>query len=983
LLKIGVLVAICLIPLFIVPVFAEPFTLFHTTFVDSFSVAGQETSPTGVAFSSDGTKMFVVGISGDDVNEYTLSSAFDVSTSTFVDSFSVAAQDLGPQGVTFNSDGTKMFVLGVGGPAIHEYTLTAPFDVSTSTFVDSFSVSAEGTSPRSLAFSTDGTKMFVVDSGAGDNINEYTLSTGFDISSTVTFVDSFSVAGQDASPAGIAFSSDGTKMFVAGDTGDDINQYTLTAPFDVSTSTFVDSFSVAGHGTGPRGVAFNSDGTKMFVVDTIGDAIIEYTLTTPFTLFHTTFVDSFSVAGQETSPHDVVFSSDGTKMFVVGSIGDAVYEYTLSSAFDVSTSTFVDSFSVAGQDNAPLGLAFSTDGTKMFVVGTVGDAVYEYTLSSAFDVSTSLFVDSFSVAAQDTSPGGVAFSSDGTKMFVVGDNGDAVYEYTLSTGFDISSTVTFVDSFSVAGQDSSPTGVAFSSDGTKMFVVSFSGDDVNEYILSSAFDVSTASFVDSFSVAAQETNSNGLTFSSDGMKMFVVGQSGDDVNEYTLTTPFTLFHTTFVDSFSIAAQENSPGGVAFSSDGTKMFVIGQVGQDVNEYTLSSAFDVSTASFVDSFSIAAQEINPLGLAFSSDGTKMFVAGNVGDDVNEYTLSSAFDVSTASFVDSFSVAAQDLSPGGVAFSSDGTKMFVVGTIGDAVYEYTLSSAFDVSTASFVDSFSVAAQDLSPQGVAFSTDGTKMFVAGAVGEDVNEYTLSSPFDVSTAVFVESFSVAAQETELKGLAFSSDGTKMFVIGEAGDAVYEYNIVTIGPSLSSAIWDDTDNVDAVISAGDTLTLTFDIATNAPSVSNQAEIDPIINVAGLFGTTATYSGAWSAGDTVLTITIGSIGTASSVIGGNVGPGVTSVRNAIGTSLVWANTIPSTGDFGALQCTIETAADVDTIISSSCTVLSSITAGGSITVQNGAVMTIPSGVTLDINFATKNLTVQAGGGVLIEAGGTIT
>ncbi|MDA7443756.1 hypothetical protein N8775_05585, partial [Candidatus Pelagibacter ubique] len=44
-----------------------------TSFVDSFSVAAQENSPTGIAFNDDGTKMFVTGTSGDDVNEYTLS----------------------------------------------------------------------------------------------------------------------------------------------------------------------------------------------------------------------------------------------------------------------------------------------------------------------------------------------------------------------------------------------------------------------------------------------------------------------------------------------------------------------------------------------------------------------------------------------------------------------------------------------------------------------------------------------------------------------------------------------------------------------------------------------------------------------------------------------------------------------------------------------------------------------------------------------
>ena len=68
----------------------------------AFNVAGQETYPTGVAFNTDGTKMFVIGYSGDDVNEYTLSTAFDVSTASFVDAFSVAAQETAPQGVAFN-----------------------------------------------------------------------------------------------------------------------------------------------------------------------------------------------------------------------------------------------------------------------------------------------------------------------------------------------------------------------------------------------------------------------------------------------------------------------------------------------------------------------------------------------------------------------------------------------------------------------------------------------------------------------------------------------------------------------------------------------------------------------------------------------------------------------------------------------------------------------------------------------------------------
>jgi len=118
-----------------------------------------------------------------------------------------------------------------------------------------------------------------------------------------------------------------------------------------------------------------------------------------------------------------------------------------------------------------------------------------------------------------------------------------------------------------------------------------------------------------------------------------------------------------VSPFSVATQDESPQGIAFSKSGTKMFVVGFGGAAVYEYTLTTAWDVSTASFVDSFSVATQETVPTGLAFSKSGDKMFVVGDTGDDVNEYTLTTAWDVSTASFVDSFSVASQDGAPNGM--------------------------------------------------------------------------------------------------------------------------------------------------------------------------------------------------------------------------------------------------------------------------------------------------------------------------------
>ena len=78
-----------------------------------------------------------------------------------------------------------------------------------------------------------------------------------------------------------------------------------------------------------------------------------------------------------------------------------------------------------------------------------------------------------------------------------------------------------------------------------------------------------------------------------------------------------------------------------------MFIVGDTGNDVNEYTLTTAWDVSTASFVDSFSVNSQEATPQDIWFDSSGKTMFILGKAGDDVNVYKLTTAWDISTASF------------------------------------------------------------------------------------------------------------------------------------------------------------------------------------------------------------------------------------------------------------------------------------------------------------------------------------------------
>jgi DNA-binding beta-propeller fold protein YncE len=273
----------------------------------------------------------------------------------------------------------------------------------------------------------------------------------------------------------------------------------------------------------------------------------------------------------------------------------------------------------------------------------------------------------------------------------------------------------------------------------------------------SGFDLSIASYTQSFSVLGQENFAQDLFFKSDGTKMYVVGSIGDDVNEYNLGTAWDISTASYLQNFSVVAQGTAPTGLFFHPDGIKMYVICQSSDSIHEYNLSTAWDISTAAFAQSFSVVAQDTLPQGLFFRPDGLKVCIVGREADEANEYNLSIAWDISTAAFVQSFSVTAQDTDPTGLAFNSDGTKMFVVGNGSDSVHQYTLTTGFDVSTASYDSvSFSVAAQDTNPTGLFFHPDGIKMYVSGPDSDAVHQYTTGS-FTAATITYPASVTFEA----------------------------------------------------------------------------------------------------------------------------------------------------------------------------------------------------------------------------------
>lgn len=330
--------------------------------------------------------------------------------------------------------------------------------------------------------------------------------------------------------------------------------------------------------------------------------------------------------------------------------------------------------------------------------------------------------------------------------------------------------------------ESSNSGSAITLSGNAVVFVSAVANDISDSlgtITGADLDLSTGNF---FEVTADDQT---LTFSNP-----------PDVYEFTIKVNsgvnYVIDSISFVQNFFVSGQDGTPTGLFFKPDGTKLYIVGNDGDDVNEYDLSTAWDVSSASYLQRFSIAAQASTPQAISFKIDGTKMYVSDSQGNDVIEYDLSTAWDISSAAFLQSGSVAAQ---PSGLFIKPDGTKMYVLSFEGKNVNEYNLSSAWDVSSLSLLQAFDISAQETGPTGVFLKSDGTRMYVVGFDSDNVNEYDLSTAWDVSSASLLKSFSIAAQEGTASDLFLKPDGTKMYVLGTVGDDVNEYDLTLISNS--------------------------------------------------------------------------------------------------------------------------------------------------------------------------------------------
>jgi len=269
--------------------------------------------------------------------------------------------------------------------------------------------------------------------------------------------------------------------------------------------TFIADFDISDKEGSATGITFKPDGTKMYITGVGADTILQYNLTTAFDITSATWEKSVAIGAREDKPEDVKFNSDGTVIFILGTGGNGIDRWSLSTPYDIGSITVADTtFTSIGGD--PRGLAFNNDGTKMFVLdGSAQKRVEEYNLSTPYNPDTKTLTNTLANATSSNFHQGLGFNADGSKMFVVksrligsANTDNKIDEYALSTAFDISSSsATLTGTFSPThSSDEYLSGMAFNGSGTKMYHINWSGDEVREYSLSCPFKVTSSSTCD-------------------------------------------------------------------------------------------------------------------------------------------------------------------------------------------------------------------------------------------------------------------------------------------------------------------------------------------------------------------------------------------------------------------------------------------------------------------------------------------------------
>jgi hypothetical protein len=480
--------------------------------------------------------------------------------------------------------------------------------------------------------SPDGTNYYVADY-TNEKILQYRMEAN--TLTTLTYQAELAITANGtavSNPYGIAFKDDGTKLFVAADPNTPwINEYVLTTPWNINSAVFVSNLSASPASTvSIDGLCFANAGQRLYTLYSSG--LSEWELTTNWQVNTATYTGRRITLPSGT--YNATVTEDGTVLWSANA--STIQKRSLTVPYRVNASTLLQSVNSLPA-NTPLltstiaGLRYmqiTNDGKRLFFVSDplINPIVLDYELSTPSDLKSIQYKQLGGFYVYEAY--GLRVKDDGQKFCALQFQNVVLSEFELASNFDIG-TANFVSNLSTGL--SNPSGVAFKTDGTKVYINN--ATRINEYVLTTPWQTNNAVLIGNLTVVTNQTD---IAFSSNGDRMYGINSSSDNIIEYHLTVPWQINTATQRATYSISSYEAGPQALFFNTFGNIVLFTGTSTDSIHQLNLSTPWQINTASYVGNVFIGTYAVNPQSLCLNSIGTNLYFSGSSDDMIWQWKL-----------------------------------------------------------------------------------------------------------------------------------------------------------------------------------------------------------------------------------------------------------------------------------------------------------------------------------------------------------
>ena len=803
--------------------------------------------------------------------QFTLDTPYDLSTAKLNDdSFPVRfenanfdyytnnstpnTEDSEPSGLFFKPDGKRIFIVGDGRNAVYQLELSKAWEIQTAGpgLTTYFSISSEGTDPRGMKFSTDGTEMYIAQWN-NRTIDQYTLSSAWDLSTT-SFTASYSTTSPlSYQPYDMDFNEDGTKMIIASSNSAIVYGYNLSVAWDVTSATYADEsydFYYFGEGgterttteklrSTPTGIHFSRDGYNIYYRE--GNYLRKVPLREAWNISSVYWhnrSDTRSISGNEyignfslyhyglgsSNKYGLYIKPGEDKFYVIsagglrGSIGyfDRIFQFKMDTpgyidaAYQVNQA-FAWNWHTNNLEREIDCLRFHPNGYKLYASFGNRENLFTFKLTRQWDITSARWdgdIISFSELARYSANVSrirkFEFTDSGSRLaFVTNGNNyrgilfaeidDSKRELNITSNANISGKLE-VSSTLIANSEVKTPKVD-----TNSIVIGTENTDQSStglVINNNAEIYSIGSYPDATQLSTENISVTSLRgFTKKIRSLNTEKSSYKDINwkrAYSVTSQY---------GFSSSDYGKYTYSVGY--DRNESFITQLEFENREIYNIDGVVDIKVADITDEyFRENTIGIYPRVIESSNDGVNLYISSNdvgIGTSgvVKQFVMSTPHDLTTVGYSTSFDFNLYETRIEEIKFNPDGTKVYICGTYSDKISEFDLSSAWDISTAGF--STDLTTSTVNPYSFAFGNDGNKLITSN--GSSLDSYTLGTPWNVDTAVLdnvgkptgwynhiAVLYTLAPGSTQFLNVEFSRDGKKLFVGSEA----YGYERVTL-----------------------------------------------------------------------------------------------------------------------------------------------------------------------------------------------